>query len=100
MQIDTTCGDAELFLRYFCPNEVPDKRYLGDVWWDAPWRILCGVFEFNFIVLIDCENAKFQSTGGHAKTYKSCPLVLRFEFDSITAVITAKIIDTSVYMFA
>ena len=37
LQIDITCGDAELFERYFCPSGAPKIQFLGDLWQDVPW---------------------------------------------------------------
>ena len=41
LQIDTTTGDAELFVQYFCPTGIPHPRFLGDLWLDAPWKNVC-----------------------------------------------------------
>lgn len=89
MQVDTTCGDAELFLQYFCPNGIPDQRFLGDLWSDAPWQKLGGVFNLyvskwmlKMQVGIQVNFEVIATSVNHVHK------VFRFGFDSIIGVIT------------
>ena len=89
MQVDTTCGDAELFLQYFCPNGIPDQRFLGDLWSDAPWQKLGGVFNLyvrNWMLKMQVGiQVNFEVI---ATSVNHVHKVFRFGFDSIIGVIT------------
>lgn len=56
IKLDTTCGDAELFQRFFFPNGDADVCFLGDMWDDVTclqdiFTILCvsSIFKFQYV---------------------------------------------------
>lgn len=56
VKLDTTCGDAELFQRFFFPNGDAAVCFLGDMWDDVTclqdiFTILCvsSIFKFQYV---------------------------------------------------